>query len=148
MRSNRLSYTVILLFALLQCFVPLLHAHANGLSISHGIHLHETDGLQELHPIYKHGQASLFNDADEGAVITAAQELKQDYSLRPAAAEEDTHHDGNAAPVLLSSFYLLGLLLQASVVAETVYPPAADLLWTPAAPAYTLPTSQAPPARA
>ncbi len=147
MRSNRLSYTVILLFAMLQCFVPLLHAHANGLSISHGIHLHETDGLQELHPIDTHIKASLFGDADEGAVITAAQELKQDYSLRPAAAEEDTHH-GDGSPVLLHSLYLLGLLLQASVVAEAVYPPAADRRWTPTAPDYTLPASQAPPARA
>ncbi len=144
MRSNRLSYAVILLFALLQCFVPLLHAHARGLSISHGIHLHETDGLQELHRIDAHIKASAFNDTDEGAVITAAQEFKQDYALAPAA-EADAHH-GDGSPVLLNSLYLLGLLLEASTVVATVYPPAADILWAPTAPAYTLPVSQAPPA--
>lgn len=46
---RRLSLSLLLLLALLQCLAPMLHAHYSGFSPNAGIHLHDLPDLEHEH---------------------------------------------------------------------------------------------------
>lgn len=74
MLRKRNNLVVLLMLALLQCVVPLLHAHAGGLHISTGVHLH-------LAPVVAAGHdrvSELTSDFCDSAVVGVANELKRD----------------------------------------------------------------------
>lgn len=62
---RRLSFSLLLVLALLQCLAPLLHAHYSGLSPADGIHLHALPDLE-----HGHGPAGVahIEDAEAPAV--------------------------------------------------------------------------------
>ncbi|TCV85382.1 hypothetical protein [Sulfurirhabdus autotrophica] len=70
---------VIVLLAFLQCFAPLLHAHALGNYQSSGVHFHlDYDMLEHS---AKPGKAELQTSQTELPAITMAQEFKKDAVL-------------------------------------------------------------------
>ena len=62
------------LLALLQCFVPLLHAHAGGLDAGGEAHIH----LDALHVGVAHGIAELRVDPSAAPAVSAPSEFKRD----------------------------------------------------------------------
>lgn len=62
------------LLALLQCFVPLLHAHAGGLDASGETHIH----LDALHLGLAHDLAELRIDHSAAPAVSAPSEFKRD----------------------------------------------------------------------
>ncbi|MHB9118665.1 MAG: hypothetical protein ACYC2R_10365 [Burkholderiales bacterium] len=76
---SRLKIFLIQLLVLLQCLVPLLHAHAQGLSIESGIHFHVDLPLQVSLPVDK-TQCDAITAVDAPA-IGVTQELKRDQLL-------------------------------------------------------------------
>lgn len=70
---------VIVLLAFLQCFAPLLHAHALGNFQSSGVHFHLDNDMLEHSA--KAGKADLQSSQTELPAITMAQEFKKDAVL-------------------------------------------------------------------
>jgi hypothetical protein len=76
------KYFLVLLLALLQCLMPLLHAHAGGLHVSSHVHMH-IEGINLHHP----AQAPEFTvDLSELPVVCAASEFKRDSVGEEVAA--------------------------------------------------------------
>lgn len=74
MRIHFKPYFLVLLLALLQCLMPLLHAHAGGLHVSSHVHVH-VEGMTLHHP----AQAPEFTvDLSDLPVVCAASEFKRD----------------------------------------------------------------------
>ncbi len=68
------SFLLVWLLALLQCFVPLLHAHAGGLNGDVEAHIH----LDELHVGALHDFAELHVDHSESPAVSAPSEFRRD----------------------------------------------------------------------
>lgn len=68
------KYFLVLLLALLQCLMPLLHAHAGGLHASSHVHVH-FEGIS-LHPPAQVPEFSV--DLSEMPAVCAASEFKRD----------------------------------------------------------------------
>lgn len=83
MTSGRIRLLVLFVLALLQCFAPLLHAHAHGAAAEGRVHLHGESGGHLLVP-HSH-EASVFSsflaDHDEAPVIAMAQEFRHDSAI-------------------------------------------------------------------
>lgn len=87
---SRLKVFLIQLLVLLQCLVPLLHAHAQGVSIESGIHIH-VDYLPLVLPLVDKSKCDAITVVDAPA-IGITQEIKRDQLLLLG--------DVTAAPVL------------------------------------------------
>ena len=70
---------VVVLLAFLQCFAPLLHAHALGNYQSSGVHFHLDNDMLEHDA--KPGKVELQSSQTELPVISMAQEFKKDAVL-------------------------------------------------------------------
>lgn len=83
MTSSRNRFLVLFLLALLQCFAPLLHAHAHGISVEGKVHIHGEGEVPVLaSPIHEHpALPSFMADHDEAPVIAMAQEFRQDSTI-------------------------------------------------------------------
>ena len=68
------SLLLVWLLALLQCFVPLLHAHAGGLDAGGEAHIH----LDALHLGVAHDLAELHVDRSATPAVSAPSEFKRD----------------------------------------------------------------------
>ncbi len=83
MNSSRNRIFVLFLMTLLQCFAPLLHAHAHGISVEGKVHMHgggQAPMLASLH--HEHPELPSFvADRDEAPVIAMAQEFRHDSSI-------------------------------------------------------------------
>lgn len=80
MISSRNRFLVLILLSLLQCFAPLLHAHAHGVSVTGKVHLHG-EGEARL-PAHDHPELPSFTaDRDEAPVIAMAQEFRHDNAM-------------------------------------------------------------------
>ncbi|MDO9063855.1 MAG: hypothetical protein Q7U25_01445 [Sulfuricella sp.] len=76
MRKNTQNYCLLLALTLLQCLVPLLHAHAGGLHVTSHVHVH-ADGLKlsASHPAH---EQELKADLSESPVVGAVSEFRRD----------------------------------------------------------------------
>ncbi|PWB58071.1 MAG: hypothetical protein C3F18_03065 [Nitrosomonadales bacterium] len=83
MTSSRSRFLVLFLLALLQCFAPLLHAHAHGISVEGKVHMHgEGEAPLLASPVHEHPAfQSFMADRDEAPVIAMAQEFRQDSTI-------------------------------------------------------------------
>lgn len=78
MSSRFKNIYLIVLLAFLQCFAPLLHAHALDTSHADGVHFHFDHDMSE-HDGAETGKPALKIAHTEFPVIGMAQEYKQDY---------------------------------------------------------------------
>jgi hypothetical protein len=97
MFSSHKRFLILFLLTLLQCFAPLLHAHAHDVSVVGKVHLH---GEGEVHtPAFlAHefpGLPSIMADRDEAQVIAMAQEFRHDNTMALS---------GDPQPVMAMSF--------------------------------------------
>lgn len=72
-----IRFPLLMLLALLQCFAPLLHAHAHDAPAVAGVHLHDLDGWRAADALASDAPAFM---ADHGhdQVIAMAREFRQD----------------------------------------------------------------------
>lgn len=68
------SFLLVWLLALLQCFVPLLHAHAGGLNAAGGTHVH-LDALNICAPL---AHTAFHVDRSAAPAVSAPSEFKRD----------------------------------------------------------------------
>lgn len=83
MTSGRNRYFVLVFLALLQCFAPLLHAHAHGISVEGKVHIHG-EGKAHVQSLLEHehpGIPSFTVDRDEAPVIAMAQEFRHEIIM-------------------------------------------------------------------
>ncbi len=128
MSSSRNKFVLLLLLALLQCFAPLLHAHAHGLSVANGVHL---DGVDELFATDS-GKPSLMAERDDAPTIVMVQEYRHDSTIALSDADQPVL----VAPALFFSTHFFQLPSLAASYVTT--PPGGPLV-------YSRPFSQAPP---
>ncbi|MDO9190284.1 MAG: hypothetical protein Q8K43_00265 [Sulfurimicrobium sp.] len=83
MNSSRNRFFVLFLMALLQCFAPLLHAHAHGVSVEGKVHMHGEGKAAMLASLHReHPELPSFvAERDEAPVIAMAQEFRHDSSI-------------------------------------------------------------------
>jgi hypothetical protein len=83
MTPGRNRFIVLILLALLQCFAPLLHAHAHGISVEGKVHMHgEGEAPVLASSIHEYsGLPSFVADRDESPVIAMAQEYRHDSTI-------------------------------------------------------------------
>lgn len=128
MSANRNKFVLLLLLALLQCFAPLLHAHAHGSSVVAGVHI---DGVGDL-LVADSGKPAFMEERVEAPAITMAQEYRKDSTI----ALPDVDQPVLAAPVSsLTAVSFPAPFLAASFV--TLFP-GGELV-------HSRPFSQAPP---
>lgn len=82
MQKNFQHYCLILALALLQCLMPLLHAHAGGLHVSSHVHVH-AEAPASHHTA--HGP-EVRVDLCDLPVVCAASEFKRDHASEDFAA--------------------------------------------------------------
>ena len=83
MISGRNRFLVLAFLALLQCFAPLLHAHAHGISVEGKVHMHG-EGKAHVQSLLEHehpGLPSFTADRDEAPVIAMAQEFRHEIII-------------------------------------------------------------------
>lgn len=80
MIPSRHSFVLVILLTLLQCFAPLLHAHAFELGRNAGVHLHDSPGLHSAGPNTLAAHV-LHTPGDESPAIGMAQEYRQDSAM-------------------------------------------------------------------
>lgn len=126
MRSNnRLNFAVLFVLALLQCFVPLLHAHAHGLSVSHGVHWHDADSAMHTLQAHPDDRPGMENEADDEPVITAAQEFRKDYPLQPDSASLSQPAADTDQPGIANAFAVTVPASSAGTLYRITQPPSA-----------------------
>lgn len=78
-RKKAHHYSLLLLLTFLQCLVPLLHAHADGLHVTSHIHVHDHGaGASAFHSGQKH---VLEAESCDSPVVGAVSEFKRDWSF-------------------------------------------------------------------
>jgi len=127
MLSHWKNIYLVMLLAFLQCFAPLLHAHALGMSHASGVHFHFDNDMLE-HDDAEAGKPALKIAKTEFPAIGMAQEYKKD----PVLFIADDH--GALPPGLPVAF-----LNAHTLVATAQQYPAPFRFYHP------LPLSQAPP---
>lgn len=129
MSTNRNKFVLVILLALLQCFAPLLHAHAHGQSVAGGVHMHgDVDRL--FADTASPGTPNLLAERVDAPVVAMAREYRQDSAI----ALSDADHPAPAISSPLSSFF------QQPFLAVFVSPSLPCGLLS-----YSRPFSQAPP---
>lgn len=128
MFTSRNKFVLLLLLALLQCFAPLLHAHAHGSAVVSGVHI---DGMDELHAADS-GTPVLTAERENSPAIAMAQEYRQDSTIALSGADQPV--PAALASSLSTAFFRLPFL--ASTVVTVL--PGGPLI-------YSRPFSQAPP---
>lgn len=128
MLQNRKKFVLLLLLALLQCFAPLLHAHAHGSSLASGVHI---DGVDEQVAVDS-GKSVFMPERNNTPAIAMAQEYRQDGTIALTDADQPVL----AAPVF--SFSSISPPLPSLATAVVTAFPGGPLV-------YSRPFSQAPP---
>lgn len=128
MTQSRNSFVLILLLALLQCFAPLLHAHAHGQSGVSGVHLHA--GIEWQLAGYSSSTTNLIAERVDAPVIAMVQEYRQDSAMLLSDADQP----GPTASPSTASFSSPSVL---AIAAAGIFPDTSPL--------YLRPFSQAPP---
>ncbi len=80
MRTSRHNLLILFVLFWVQCFAPLLHAHAHGQAAQLGLHWHATDTLSDLQ-FSGRVHASLVRDTDDSTLITPEPALRQHNRL-------------------------------------------------------------------
>lgn len=127
MSPSRNKFFLLLLLALLQCFAPLLHAHAHGLSMAGGVHL---DGVEQL-LVTDSGATSVMAERGDAPAIAMAREYRRDSII----AVLDAAQPVLATPLFSFPAAFFDLPLPVAIV---ITPPARPLN-------YSRPFPQAPP---
>lgn len=128
MKIHRASITLIILLALLQCFAPLLHAHAHGQSGAGGVHLH--GGIEWQLADSSSGLPGLIAERVDAPVIAMVQEYRQDSAMVLSDADQPSL-------AISSSLTSFSLSFSPTVIASR-HSPGGSL-------PYARPFSQAPP---
>lgn len=76
MARNWKQLSLLAVLAFLQCFAPLLHAHADGVSATYGVHFHLLDSLTADEAAL--GQPVVKSSKEDYPAIGMAQEYKKD----------------------------------------------------------------------
>jgi len=127
MHLKRLKFLVVALVALLQCALPLIHAHAHETPGTHHVHIHG-DELGAAVPAPA-ATPEIKVPATASPAIGVSQEFKRDTSLLPVIG------------------FLVAVFLAAAFIGRTVLFPRKQRAAL-AAPLHSRPPATAPPARA
>jgi hypothetical protein len=123
-------FPLVVLLALLQCFAPLLHAHAHDMPAVAGVHLHDLDGLHAMDAVVPDVPTFVADHGHgHGQVIATVREFRQDSMMALA---------GDSPPGAQAEFFVAKTTASRLLLPFLVSLPGCI-------PSYSRPYPQAPP---